>query len=160
MISNHEPYYVVSGAFGTSGGCGMSLSLGNDGSLKAGAQSWELDPKSSTHGFEFWDVNGTQVLYTADMGTDSIWTHTIDDSGGVTQIDQMTFRKSKVKPRFITIHPSGGWMYVILEHDNAVTALRRTHSGQLYEEEGVVPFSLVPDGTSHDTALQQISTFH
>lgn len=146
MISNREPYYVMSGAFGKTGGCGMSLSLDGKGSLKGGAKSWPLEDTSTVHGFQFWDIEGTQLLYTADMGTDLIWTHAVDKFGGVTEIDRMKFSKPKVQPRFIQIHPNGRYMYVVLEHDNSVTALHMSNSGAISEDKDEVPFSLIPEG--------------
>lgn len=146
IMSNREPHFVMSGAYGESGGCGMSLNLDEKGSLSAPAKSWPLDPKSSTHGFQFWDIQGKQLLYSADMGTDSIWTHAVDVSGGVKEVGRMKFSTPKVKPRFLEIHPNGEFMYVVLEHDNSVTALPMDKSGKLCENKDDGVWSLIPEG--------------
>lgn len=146
MISSRGGHFVMSGAYGTSGGCGMSLRLDDGGSLRAPAESWALDPKSSTHGFQFLEVKGKQLLYTADMGTDSIWTHAVENSGAVSEVDRLRFSMPGVKPRFIEIHPNGKYIYVVLDHVNSITALPMSDSGKVHEKNDQRVWPLIPDG--------------
>lgn len=79
------------------------------------------------------------------MGTDSIWTHAVDQLGGVREVGRITLSRTEVKPRFLEIHPNRQYMYMVLEYDNSITAFPMDEAGEVCEnEDGVWP--LVPDG--------------
>lgn len=58
-------------------------------------------------------------LYSADMWADKIWTHEKDpETGHLTLVDSLDAPEAGDHPRWMAIHPSGRYLYVLMEAGN------------------------------------------
>jgi len=154
IASTAEPLFLFSCSYvrGEAIGCGMSISINEDGSLGEAAHTWSYGQTSSSHGIALNEVNGTRLLYTADLGSNSIWTHTVDESGNVKEIGQAKIRGEAPTPRHIKLHPNGKYAYVTLEAVNRVTSFRLDQSWILTDEDSAMHW-LIPEGRCHEAPI-------
>jgi carboxy-cis,cis-muconate cyclase len=151
IASNSDPRFLFSCSYtyGEGNACGMSIHVKDDGSLGKAAHAWSYGKPgvtSSSHGFALSEVNGTMMLYTVDLASDSIWTHAIDKNGISKEVANTKLRGPGLKPRHMKMHPNGRYAYVSLEAVNRVTSLKVDEAGMLREDAG--SHSLLPEGTS------------
>ena len=124
----------------------MSFSTQDDGSLAGHIDSWPYEIASSAHGLALHEADGRQLLYTADMGTDSIWIHSVDEFGRPTLVSQVKLPWPGSKPRHLIVHPQGTFAYVVLEIDNSLLAMELDRSGFPVKDIECEPSSLIPEG--------------
>jgi len=163
IATKKEPYYVISGSYGSRNGCGMSVATAEDGSFDGVKQSWLYEEVSNAHGLALQEVNGTELLYTADMGLNAIWVHSIDESGNAVVLQRVDLEEPGLKPRHMVIHPKGTYGYVSLEAANSLLALKLETSGLAAEEQDLERFPVLPEGTrgyiSH-RCMVSLTDFH
>lgn len=102
-------------------------------------------------------------MYTADMGAESVWTHSINhETGEITVV--LEDKIEGHEPRHVVAHPSGKYAYAMTEPTSSVIELSvdnstgaATHTGAIY---GIVPasksFSSTTRKTSHVLRLSQM----
>ncbi|SPO06487.1 uncharacterized protein DNG_09177 [Cephalotrichum gorgonifer] len=143
VAMRNAPYYVISGSYGD--GCGMSVATAADGSFVRVESSWSYEDVSSIHGLAVQEVNGTVLLYTADMGTDAIWVHEIDELGVAQVLQQEGLQGDTLKPRHLILHPRGTYVYASLEATNSLLALELDQSGLIAERRDTERFPVLPE---------------
>ncbi|KAH8893006.1 3-carboxy-cis,cis-mucoante lactonizing enzyme [Thozetella sp. PMI_491] len=157
MASQVQPYNVYIASWPGPNACALSLSTWANGTLDKAIDSWGYAPTSAVHGFALGSSTGLgnaggQLLYSADVGGDSIWTHRVRASDGkVTQVGRHTVAAGS-HPRHLAVHPQGQYLYSVMEAGNRVAAFSLSsdfsQSGYIDEEES--SYSLLP--TAKDTA--------
>lgn len=98
-------------------GYGNVFSVKPDGSLDQNIQNYEYEPNTGIHGMVF-DHSET-YLYSADLQANKVWTHRKDkDTGKLTLVDCLEAPSPDDHPRWVDIHPSGKYLYVLMEAGN------------------------------------------
>jgi carboxy-cis,cis-muconate cyclase len=141
------PYYVFTASWPGPNSCGMSFSVHENGTLKAMADSWKYIDVSGVHGLALGERGGKQLIYSADLNGDLVWTHAVSDDGKVTEVGRLKMEKAEMHPRHLAAHPNGKYLYVLMEKINAI------HQFDLDDVTGVAvkdaqSHSLIPEGTS------------
>ena len=90
--------------------------MDDKGKLVENIQNYEYSDKSAIHGMVF-DPTET-YLYSADMWADKIWTHGKDVDGKLTLVGSLDAPSIGDHPRWVEIHPSGHYLYVLMEAGN------------------------------------------
>jgi carboxy-cis,cis-muconate cyclase len=144
-----EPYYVFSVTWPSPSACGAAYSTHSNGTIDDIVDIWSYARESGAHGLALGERNGQPVLYTADLNGDSLWTHAIDrTSGKAKELGRLKLAKTGLHPRHVAAHPSGKYVYLIMEAENTI------HQIDLDGKTGVgakdnKAFSVIPDGRSH-----------
>ncbi len=94
------------------------FSVDDNGKLDKNIQNYEYSDKSAIHGMVF-DPTET-YLYSADMWGDKIWTHKKDVDGKLTLVGSVDAPKVGDHPRWVDIHPSGLYLYALMEAGNTL----------------------------------------
>ena len=97
-------------------GYGNVFSIDDKGKLDKNIQNYEYSEKSAIHGMVF-DPAET-YLYSADMWADKIWTHKKDADGKLTLVGRVDAPQSGDHPRWVELHPSGHYLYALMEAGN------------------------------------------
>ncbi len=85
--------------------------------METNVQNYEYCPKSAIHGMVF-DSTET-YLYSADMWANRIWTHRKDSkTGKLTLVGSVDAPAPGDHPRWVEIHPSRAYLYVLMEAGN------------------------------------------
>jgi hypothetical protein len=85
--------------------------------MKENIQNFEYCDKTAIHGMVF-DPTET-YLYSADMWANRIWCHKkIDDEGRVETVGYTEAPAPKDHPRWVEMHPSGNYLYALMEAGN------------------------------------------
>ena len=117
LAARRPPYHVYGNPFYEYAGYGNVFSVDADGALAANVQNYEYAPSSGVHGMVF-DASET-FLYSADLQANKIWTHRKDDSTGhLTLVDCLEAPSPDDHPRWVELHPSGRYLYVLMEAGN------------------------------------------
>lgn len=114
--------------------------------MEANIQNYEYQPSSKVHGMVF-DPTET-YLYSADMGANKIWTHKKDSqSGKLTLVGSIDAPAPGDHPRWVTIHPSGAYLYALMEAGNrlAVYVIDERSNLPVFTH---ITYPLIPPGTS------------
>ncbi|KAH6848048.1 Lactonase, 7-bladed beta-propeller-domain-containing protein [Chaetomium sp. MPI-CAGE-AT-0009] len=126
------PYHVFSGSWPAPNACGMSLSTSETGALTGVLDAWSYINASGIHGLALSpplnrnpNQNTTtphQLLYSADLNGDLIWTHAIDlRTGSATEVSRFPMPGAAgAHPRHLAAHPNGARLYAVMEGDNSV----------------------------------------
>lgn len=123
------PYYAFSGSWPGPNSCGMSFSVDSNGTLANVDDSWTYANTSGVHGLALAppthspanNNNNTQLLYSADLNGDQIWTHAVNlTTGRATPAASFPMPYSGMHPRHLAVHPSGRALYAVMEADNSV----------------------------------------
>lgn len=140
-----EPYYVLAASWPSPNACGVSLSVYPNGTLKDLADSWSYDQQSGIHGLAMGQRDRKQLLYSADLNGDSIWTHAVDKATGkVKKLGSLKMTKSGMHPRHLAAHPNGTCLYVVMEAENALHQIRLDETGVAVKDSQ--SYSLIPTG--------------
>ncbi|KAK4150802.1 Lactonase, 7-bladed beta-propeller-domain-containing protein [Chaetomidium leptoderma] len=119
------PYYAFSGSWPGPNSCGMSFAADANGTLTSVADSWSYVNTSGVHGLALSPndrKDGRQLLYSADLSGDLLWTHAINKkTGKVKPVDRFPMSASGMHPRHLVAHPNGQRLYTVMEGDNSVT---------------------------------------
>ena len=118
-----SPYTVYGATFGGNKSCGNVISVDDQGSLSRIIQSFDYEIGSGVHGLALGPNN--DILYSADDSGNSLWTHSINsDTGQVEFLDRIAAPTHGSDPRHITVHPDGGFAYVVFEGTNKLALYR------------------------------------
>lgn len=119
LPARQPPYNVYCNPFYDYAGYGNIFSVNGDGSLKENIQDYEYCDKSAIHGMVF-DPTET-YLYSADMWANRVWCHKkIDDQGRLETVGFTEAEGKKDHPRWVEMHPSGKYLYALMEAGNRV----------------------------------------
>jgi carboxy-cis,cis-muconate cyclase len=110
-VSKRPPYLV----YGTGRNpCGVVISTGPDGRLERVVQNVTYNGQSRVQGMAI-DPNG-RFLFSADGRDNGLWVHNINGQNGrLDRGESLDFPIDDAKPRRIVIHPSGRFLYVLLQ---------------------------------------------
>lgn len=98
-------------------GYGNLFSVDESGHIKENIQNFEYCDKTAIHGMVF-DPSET-YLYSADMWANRVWCHKkIDDEGRVETVGFTEAPAPKDHPRWVEMHPSGNYLYALMEGGN------------------------------------------
>ena len=85
--------------------------------MKENIQDFEYCEKTAIHGMVF-DPSET-YLYSADMWANRIWCHKkVDDAGRMETVGYTEATQPKDHPRWVEMHPSGQYLYALMEGGN------------------------------------------
>ena len=125
-----EPYHVFAASWPGPNACGMSLSTSNTGALTGILDTWSYVNTSGIHGLALSpppttpqnnNTTARQLLYSADLNGDLLWTHTIDPvTGRATEASRWPMTAAGMHPRHLAVHPNGARLYAVMEADNSV----------------------------------------
>lgn len=150
MAAKKPPYCVYGNPFYDYAGYGNVFSVDENGSLHENVQNYEYDPHSSVHGMVF-DPTET-YLYSADMGANKIWTHKKDpETGKLTLVDSLEAPDPRDHPRWVEMHPSGKYLYVLMESGNRLAEYvvdPKTHTPVFTHK----VYPLIPPGIKMDSS--------
>ncbi|KAF2086032.1 carboxy-cis,cis-muconate cyclase [Saccharata proteae CBS 121410] len=119
LAAKKPPYNVYGNPFYDHAGYGNVFDVTEDGHLKSNVQNYEYEPKTGIHGMVF-DPTET-YLYSADMGANKIWTHKKDAATGqLSLVGSVDAPKDKDRPRWVEMHPSGNYLYALMESGNTL----------------------------------------
>lgn len=119
LPARKPPYNVYCNPFYDYAGYGNIFNVNSDGSLKENIQDYEYCDKSAIHGMVF-DPTET-YLYSADMWANRVWCHKkIDDQGRLETVGFTEAEGEKDHPRWVEMHPSGKYLYALMEAGNRV----------------------------------------
>jgi carboxy-cis,cis-muconate cyclase len=114
--------------------------------LEKNIQNYEYIPKSGIHGMVF-DSSET-YLYSADLRGNKIWTHKKDsETGHLTLVGDIDAPDPGDHPRWVELHPSGAYLYVLMEAGNRLGVYvidEHTHMPVFTH----ITYPLVPPGTN------------
>jgi len=146
IASKRFPHYVFSASYPGPNSCGMTTYTSPKGVLSDVAQTWYYGNKSGIHGLAFgWGIN--QVLYTADLMADAIWTHSFGAYGEVYFMGRYAVAPG-LRPRHIATHPFGKYLYAVMEGSNQlVPYVLDPYMGVIIRNESA--YSLLPSGMLH-----------
>ncbi|MCJ1415032.1 hypothetical protein MMC32_001362 [Xylographa parallela] len=129
LAAKEAPFNVYGNPFYKYAGYGNVFSVNESGGLESNIQNYEYSPDSAIHGMVF-DASET-YLYSADMWGDKIWTHKKDsETGHLTLVGSLSASSTGDHPRWVEIHPSGMYLYVLMEAGNNLAVYvidERTH---------------------------------
>ena len=98
-------------------GYGNVFSVDESGAMKENIQNYEYCEKTAIHGMVF-DPTET-YLYSADMWANRVWCHKkIDDQGRMETVGYTEATQPKDHPRWVEMHPSGQYLYALMEGGN------------------------------------------
>lgn len=143
VASPAEPYHVITGAWPGPNACGMSFNVSSNGTLDAVAHSWRYANKSGVHGLAL-GGRDKEVLYSADLNGDAIWTHRVGWAGRAKYVGRFGV-KAGSHPRHLAAHPGGKRLYAVMEAGNRVAAFQVDQETTEADAEEAT-FSLIPDG--------------
>ncbi|KAF2840329.1 carboxy-cis,cis-muconate cyclase [Patellaria atrata CBS 101060] len=117
LAAQKSPYCVYGNPFYNYAGYGNAFGVDSTGAMRESIQNFEYSPETAVHGMVF-DPTET-YLYSADMWANKIWTHKKDSlTGKVILVDSLEAPGSGDHPRWVAIHPSGKYLYVLMEAGN------------------------------------------
>ncbi|KAE8357273.1 hypothetical protein BDV27DRAFT_139653 [Aspergillus caelatus] len=117
LAARQAPYAVYGNPFYKYAGYGNVFSVESDGRLAKNIQNYEYEPNTGIHGMVF-DPSET-YLYSADLQANKIWTHRKDaTTGELTLVDCIDAPSPDDHPRWVEMHPSGKYLYVLMEAGN------------------------------------------
>lgn len=117
LAARKPPFHVYGNPFYSHAGYGNVFSVLPDGRLDTNAQNYEYAADSGVHGMVF-DPTET-YLYSADLQANRIWTHRKDPTTGLlTLVDCLEAPALTDHPRWVEMHPSGRYLYVLMEAGN------------------------------------------
>jgi len=129
LAAKQPPYNVYGNPFYDYAGHGNVFSVDSDGNLKENIQNYEYQPNSGIHGMVF-DPTET-YLYSADLRANKLWTHKKDsETGKLELVGSVDAPASNDHPRWVEMHPSGKYLYALMEAGNRLCVYvidERTH---------------------------------
>ena len=116
------------------GGSVAVLPIGGDGTLKPATafiqhagSSVNPDRQKEPHAHSVNVDSSDRIAYVADLGLDKVMIYRLDAATGALTANDPAFAAAQpgAGPRHLSIHPQGGFAYVINELQNSVTAFAR-----------------------------------
>lgn len=146
LAAKQAPYNVYGNPFYDHAGFGNVFSINQDGGLEKNVQNYEYSPETGIHGMVFDPKE--EYLYSADLRGNSIWTHKKDSqTGHLTLVNRLRAPAPGDHPRWVAIHPSGSYLYVLMEAGNRLGVY-------VIDEQSHIPtftyitYPLIPPGMS------------
>jgi carboxy-cis,cis-muconate cyclase len=119
LPAKKAPYHVYCNPFYEHAGSGSVFSTDSDGALEKCIQNYDYAPDSAIHGMAFDPQE--HYLYSADMWGNKVWCHRKDhDSGKLELVGHVIAPKDHDQPRWVAVHPSGKYLYALMEHGNTL----------------------------------------
>ncbi|KAI1341275.1 3-carboxy-cis,cis-mucoante lactonizing enzyme [Xylariaceae sp. FL0016] len=116
LAAKQPPYAVYCNPFYNHAGHGTVFSTSSTGALEKDIQHYTYQPNTGIHGMVF-DPTET-YLYSADLKANKLWTHKKTPSGEVELIGSVDAPDPKDHPRWVAMHPSGQYLYALMEAGN------------------------------------------
>ncbi len=145
LAAKQPPYCVYGNPFYEHAGYGNVFSVDQNGKLDKNIQNYEYSEQSAIHGMVF--DPSEEYLYSADMWADKIWTHKKASDGTLTLVGSVDAPSAGDHPRWVEMHPSGHYLYVLMEAGNRLGVYvidEKTHLPVFTQH----LYPLVPPGTS------------
>lgn len=93
--------------------------MNSTGTPTGSSQTYDYSPSSAIHGMVL--SPDESHLYSADMWGDSLWTHSRDPTTGhLTTIGRTPAPTPGDHPRWVSIHPSGKYLWALMEAGNTL----------------------------------------
>lgn len=109
------PFSVYGAPYGS---CGAAVGVDLEGNLQGVVQNVPFASNSRVSGMTLDPEN--RFLYSADESANGIWTHSVDESGKLTQVAFTPTPRAGSGPRHLVVHPTGKYLYVVLAKSNHV----------------------------------------
>lgn len=117
LAAKKPPYCVYGNPFYDYAGFINVHSINPAGGLEKNVQNAELDSNSAIHGMVF--DKAEEYLYSADMWANKIWCHRKEiQTGLLTLVGSVEAPAANDHPRWVEMHPSGAYLYVLMESGN------------------------------------------
>ncbi|KAK4245747.1 Lactonase, 7-bladed beta-propeller-domain-containing protein [Corynascus novoguineensis] len=152
-----EPYLVFSASWPDPNACAMSLSTSRTGAVDRVLDTWSYINTSGIHGLALSPTpqrnpphhNRTghrqQLIYSADLNGDFLWTHSIDlATGRAAEVARFAVSPG-THPRHLAVHPNGERLYAVHESANSVAEYALDEATGAVRAE-VVSHPLIPPG--------------
>jgi carboxy-cis,cis-muconate cyclase len=150
LAAKKAPYHVYCNPFYEHAGFGNIFSVDSSGALESNIQNYEYSPESAIHGMAFDPTES--YLYSADMWGNKVWCHKKDsETGKLTLVGSVDAPKDHDQPRWVAVHPSGNYLYALMEHGNTLAVYLiepKTHM-PVYTQ---ISFPLVPKCMYHSVS--------
>jgi carboxy-cis,cis-muconate cyclase len=152
LAAKKPPYHVYGNPFYDYAGFGNVFTVNKDGGLESNVQNYEYSEKSAIHGMVF-DA-AEEYIYSADMWANKIWTHKKDmETGHLTLVGSVDAPASGDHPRWVEIHPSGKYLYALMEGGNNLSVYvidEKTHMPVFTH----ITYPLIPPGKLLDSVMR------
>ncbi|KAK4180080.1 putative Carboxymuconate cyclase [Triangularia setosa] len=116
LAAKQAPYNVYCNPFYKHAGYGNVFNVSDTGALKDNIQNYPYQENTGIHGMVF-DPTET-YLYSADLTANKIWTHRKLPSGEVELVGSVDAPDSGDHPRWVAMHPTGQYLYALMEAGN------------------------------------------
>ncbi|KAH8819084.1 hypothetical protein F5884DRAFT_743513 [Xylogone sp. PMI_703] len=148
LAAKKPPYCLYGNPFYDHASHGNVFSVDEIGALKENIQNYPYFPKAGIHGMVF-DQSET-YLYSADLRGNKIWTHKKDPATGKLEtVGELDAPDPGDHPRWVELHPSGHYLYVLMEAGNRLGVYvidEKTHLPVFTQ----ITYPLVPPGFNTD----------
>jgi carboxy-cis,cis-muconate cyclase len=118
LAAKKSPYSVYGNPFYKYAGFGNIFAVDDNGGLSQNVQNYPYLENSSIHGMVFDPTES--YLYSADMWADLIWCHRKQADGTLELVGSVKSPNPGDHPRWVAIHPSGKYLYVLMEAGNVL----------------------------------------
>jgi carboxy-cis,cis-muconate cyclase len=119
LAAKKEPHFVYCNPFYKYAGFGNVFKTDEAGGMIENVQNYPYLDSTAIHGMAF-DSTET-YLYSADMWADRVWCHKKDKSTGLLElVGSVESPEPGDHPRWVAIHPSGKFLYVLMEAGNVL----------------------------------------
>jgi carboxy-cis,cis-muconate cyclase len=118
LAARKPPYHVYANPFYDYAGFGNVFSVDKDGRFVENVQNYEYSPSTAVHGMVFDPTES--YLYSADMWANRVWCHKKDQNGLLSLVGSVEAPKPGDHPRWVAIHPSGKYLYALMEAGNTL----------------------------------------
>lgn len=146
LASKQAPFNVYGNPFYDYAGFGNVLAADYDGRLSRTVQNYAYQSNSGIHGMVF-DSN-EKFLYSADLRANKVWTHQRNSQTGyLTLVTCLDAPDPGDHPRWIELHPSDMYLYVLMEAGNRLAQYTLDENTRVPKFTGDV-YPLIPPG--HD----------
>ncbi|KAF2157930.1 carboxy-cis,cis-muconate cyclase, partial [Myriangium duriaei CBS 260.36] len=112
------PYNVYCNPFYDHAGVGNVFSVSSSGTLDKNIQNYPYCPSTAIHGMVF--SPDESHLYSADMWANRVWTHRKTPSGSLETVGYIEAPLPGDHPRWVNIHPSGKYLWALMEAGNTL----------------------------------------
>lgn len=114
-------------------------------------QNYEYSPSSAIHGMVFDPKE--EYLYSADMWGDKVWAHRKDGrTGKVECVGSVDVPKPGDHPRWVEMHPKGGYLYVLMEAANYLAVYTIDPGSHMPVFTGMT-YPLIPQGKQNTPSV-------
>jgi carboxy-cis,cis-muconate cyclase len=142
LAGKKPPYNVYGNPFYDYAGFGNNFAVDSSGGLREIVQNYEYSPETAIHGMVF--DPSESYLYSADMWANKIWCHQKDAATGqLSIVGSVDAPKHHDCPRWVEMHPSGDFLYALMEAGNTLAVYKISKDTHIPEYTGT-SYPLVP----------------